>query len=408
MAVTRASATRVERANRVGPLGFVVGFGVVSLLADVVYEGLRSVVGPFLGTLGATAAVVGVATGAGEAVALVARLGTGRLVDRTGRPWALTITGYLVTVIAVPLLALVGHLGTAIALVVAERFGKAVRAPARDTMLAHAGSATGRGRAFAVHEALDQIGAVLGPLLLAGALAAGWGFQGGFALLAVPGVLAVTVLLALRARAPEPAAYDTAPDRSHELPLREGRLLPVLFWRYAVFTSLTMAGFATFGLLAFHAAERQLLPESVVPVVYAVAMLADALAALGSGFLYDRAGLRGLLALPVLAAVVPWLSFGGSAGLVWAGALLWGTALGIQESTMRAAVADLVPAARRGTAYGIFSACYGLAWLVGGALVGFLYGGGVAAVGLVVLVLEACAFAWFALRVLPAVRAAGR
>ncbi|MGH3769243.1 MAG: MFS transporter, partial [Pseudonocardiaceae bacterium] len=159
--------------NRLSPMRFVVAFGVVSCLADFVYEGARAIVGPFLANLGASALVVGFVTGAGEAVALVLRLGTGRLSDRTGRHWALSIAGYVVTVVAVPLLALAQTLWQAAVLVVAERFGKAVRTPARDTMLAQASSQTGRGWAFALHEALDQSGAVLGPLVVAGMVALG-------------------------------------------------------------------------------------------------------------------------------------------------------------------------------------------------------------------------------------------
>lgn len=384
--------------NRLTPLRFVVGFGLLSMLADVVYEGARAVTGPFLGSLGASAALVGLATGAGEAVALVARIGTGRLVDRTGRPWVLTIAGYLVTLASVPLLALAGQVWTAITLVISERFGKALRTPARDTMLAHAGSATGRGKAFALHKALDQLGSFGGPLLVAAALALGWGYSGSFAVLVVPAVLAVAVLLTLRRLVPDPSTYDAEPDRPHELRLHDGHL-PPLFWRYAVFTSLTMLGFATFGVLSFHVAELDVMPLAMVPLVYAVAMAVGAVSALVSGNIYDRVGLRGLVVLPVLAAIVPWLSFSSHASLVWAGAAVWGAALGIQDSTMRAAVADLVPAARRGTAYGLFAACYGLAWLVGGAGTGWLYERGVATVGIAVLIIELVSLVWFLTRV---------
>ena len=158
-----------------------------SLLADFVYEGARSIVGPFLATFGASAGLVGFITGAGEAVALVSRLWTGKLSDRTGRHWALSILGYVITVVSVPLLATAWALWPAAVLVVAERFGKAVRTPARDTMLAQASSDVGRGRAFALHEALDQTGALIGPLVVAAAVALS-GFRLGFAILAVPGL----------------------------------------------------------------------------------------------------------------------------------------------------------------------------------------------------------------------------
>jgi MFS family permease len=361
-------------ANRLTPLGFVLAFGVVSMLGDFVYEGARSVVGPFLATFGASAAVVGVVTGAGEAVALVFRLFTGRLSDRTGRHWGLTIAGYVITVVAVPILAAVHALWQAVACVVAERFGKAVRSPARDTMLAEAGGALGRGRAFAVHEAMDQSGALVGPLLVAGMVAIS-GYRLGFAVLAVPALALVAVLLWLRFAVPVPAAYD--PAREEGAPARTDDPEPTgfsaRFWVYAAFTALTMAGFATFGVLAYHLEVRHVLPAGLIPVTYAAAMGAAALASLVSGDAYDRWGLRGLVVLPPLALVVPFWSLSDSAALVWAGAVVWGVAMGVHESTMRAAVADLIPVARRGFGYGVFTAVYGLAWLAGGALIGLLY-----------------------------------
>ncbi len=154
--------------NRYTPLRFVLAFGVVSMLADFVYEGGRSIVGPYLATLGASATGVGAVTGLGEAVASVLRLASGPVADRTRRYWPISIAGYAITAVSVPVLAAAGSLWQASLAVVGERFGKAVRTPARDTMLSHASAELGRGRAFAYHEALDQSGALLGPLLVAG------------------------------------------------------------------------------------------------------------------------------------------------------------------------------------------------------------------------------------------------
>lgn len=358
--------------NRMSPLRFVLVFGVVSGLADFVYEGARSIVGPYLATYGASAALVGAVTGLGEAVALVFRLATGRLSDRTGRHWVISITGYAITIVSVPLLGLGGPLGVACLLVLAERFGKAVRTPARDTMLAAASADLGRGRAFAVHEALDQSGALIGPLAVAGVLALHDGYRTAFAVLAVPGVAALAVLAYLRRAVPRPGSYD--PD------VRPTQTRPVSFhgfsrryWQYAAFSAATLAGFATFAVLAYHLERRHVVSAATIPLLYAVAMGAAALAALGSGRIYDRAGLRGLVLLPPLGAVVPFLAFSTSVPLVWIGSLLWGTVMGIHESTMRAAVADLVPAERRGVGYGTFTAVYGLAWLVGATAIGALY-----------------------------------
>lgn len=383
--------------NRLSALGFVLAFGIVSLLADFVYEGARSIVGPFLATLGASATLVGFITGAGEAVALVFRLFTGRVSDRTGRHWALSITGYVITVIAVPLLAAAQVLWQASVLVVAERFGKAVRTPARDTMLAQAGLSLGRGWAFAVHEAMDQSGALLGPLLVALMIAIS-GYRLGFAVLAVPGVGALVALVWLRRAVPVPRRYEhepakpTATSAAARPPSEEGvGGFSGRFWLYSAFTALSMAGFATFGVLSYHLEVRHVVAPAQIPIIYAVAMAADALASLLSGRAYDRVGLRALVVAPVLAAIVPVLSFSLTPALVWVGGAVWGAAMGVHESTLRAAVADLVPAARRGTGYGTFTAVYGGAWLAGGTIIGALYSQSVTSVIWFTIALQAAA-----------------
>jgi MFS family permease len=358
--------------NRLSPLRFVLIFGAVSALADFVYEGARSIVGPYLATFGASGALVGLVTGGGEAVATVFRLFSGRLSDRTGRHWAISIAGYVITIVSVPLLAVAGPLWLACGFVIGERFGKAVRTPARDTMLAEASTDLGRGRAFAVHEALDQAGALVGPLVIAGILATHHAYRTGFAWLAIPGALALLILVKLRRLAPRPGAYDPAaqPVQTRPAGLRG---FSRLFWQYALFSAATLAGFATFAVLAYHLQRRHIVGPAQIPAMYALAMGAAALAALGSGRVYDRIGLRGLAVLPVLGAAIPFLSFSTSVGLVWAGAALWGAVMGVHESTMRAAVADLVPRDRRGVAYGTFTTVYGLAWLAGAAVIGALY-----------------------------------
>ncbi|WP_217496207.1 MFS transporter [Arthrobacter sp. 24S4-2] len=313
-------------------MGFVLTFGVVSMLADVVYEGARSITGPYLATLGATAVMVGFITGFGEAVALVLRLGTGPLADRTRKYWPLTIAGYALTVLAVPLLALASSLWQASALVIMERFGKAVRTPARDTMLSHAGTEIGRGKAFAIHEALDQSGALLGPLLV-GLMIAVSGYQLGFGVLAIPGALALVAVLLLRRAVPAPERFDAQAVTAHavERGSRAPRVpLPARFWWYSAFTAVSMFGFSTFGVISYHLEVQQVMPSALIPVTYAVSMGAAALAALASGALYDKIGLRGLLIALPLTAAVPFLSFTTTPGLVWAGAVVWGRPL---EST---------------------------------------------------------------------------
>ncbi|WP_262700717.1 MULTISPECIES: MFS transporter [Streptomyces] len=378
------------------PWRFVVWFGTVSLLADFVYEGARSVTGPLLASLGASSLVVGVVTGAGEAAALGLRLVSGPLADRTRRFWGLAIAGYALTVVSVPLLGVAGVLWAACVLVIAERVGKAVRSPAKDTLLSHATAATGRGRGFAVHEAMDQIGALVGPLLVAGVLAlTGDDYAPALGVLAVPGVAALGVLVWLRTRVPDPEAYERAavPKTPQAAP---GGRLPAAFWTYAAFTAATTAGFATFGVLSYHLVQRHLLTTAWVPVLYAGAMAVDAVAALATGWLYDRHGPRVLVALPVLTAAVACLAFTNTVALAAAGSLVWGAAMGIQESTLRAMVADLVPSGRRATAYGIFAGVVGAASLVGGALTGGLYGYSIPVLITVVVVIQILALSLLA------------
>ncbi len=382
---------------------FVATFGVVSLLADVVYEGARSITGPLLASLGATAAVVGLISGVGEAAALILRLVSGPLTDRTGRFWAWTIGGYLLTVLTVPFLGVAGVLWAAGALIIAERVGKAVRSPAKDTLLSHAASVTGRGRGFAVHEALDQVGALAGPLLVAGLLVVFGGAYGPtLAFLAIPGAATIALLFWLRARVPEPARYEVSvavPDTESASAAR----FPRSFWVYSGFSAATMLGFTTFAVLSFHQVSRGIVSVAWVPVIYAAAMAADAVAALLTGWAYDRVGGRVLAVLPVLAAAVPVLAFSSHLGLVLAGAVIWGAAVGIQESTLRAVVADLVAPTRRATAYGIYAAVIGSALAGGGALTGLLYQQSVTAVVIAVVVIQAVALA-----ALPWVLRAGR
>ncbi|MGN6621515.1 MAG: MFS transporter [Sphingomonas sp.] len=360
-----------SHANRLTPLRFVIAFGAVSMFADMVYEGARSITGPYLATFGASAAVVGLVTGIGEAAALVLRLPSGKLADRTGRLWPLSIAGYAMTVIAVPLLALAQLFWQAAALIVAERFGKAVRTPARDSMLAAASVRFGRGTIFAIHEAMDQSGALIGPLIVAAMIATA-GYRAGFAVLAIPGLLALAVLVWLRLSVPHPLAYE-AESQSEALEAAGREPLPARFWLYLVFTCLAMLGFSTFAVPAYHMHVAHLLADDMIPISYAAAMAAAGVTALISGRLYDRVGLWSLSAALVLAVVAAMLIFSTDPARVWIGAIVWGATAGIHESTMRATVADIVPRSRRGEGYGIFAAGYGLAWLAGSTLIGLLY-----------------------------------
>lgn len=390
--------SRVESARpALGAWRFITVFGVISLLGDFVYEGARSITGPLLASLGATGLVVGVVTGIGEAAALGLRLVSGPLADRTRRFWAWTITGYTLTLVTVPLLGVAGALWLACALVIGERVGKAVRSPAKDTLLSHAAAVTGRGRGFAVQEALDQVGAVIGPLTVAGVLTAtGGDYAPALGALALPGAAALALLVWLRLRVPHPERYEPADGVADPpTPGRAPSHLPAMFWLYCGFIAVTMTGFATFGLLSFHMVNHGVLHATAVPVIYAAAMGADALTALVCGWSYDKLGAKILAVLPVLSALVVMFAFSRSVVTVVAGALLWGAAVGIQESTLRAVVADLVAPPRRASAYGVFAAGLGAATAAGGALTGWLYDISTSVLVVVVVVIQTLALAGF-------------
>jgi len=346
---------------------FVILMGLVSLFADMTYEGARSIAGPFLGTLGASAAWIGLIAGFGELTGYGLRLVFGYISDRTKQYWSITIIGYVINLAAVPLLALADRWEVAAALVIAERLGKAVRTPARDAMLSFATHQTGRGWGFGMHEALDQIGAVLGPLLVALIFFFKGSYKYSFALLAIPAILAISILLCARFLYPSPQkmerAYRSFPQH-----------VPKAFWIYMTAAGLIAVGFADYPLISYHFSRSNVLLPEWIPIFYAVAMGTDGLAALVFGYLYDRIGYTSLIIGALLASLFAPLVFWGGLWAAFSGCVLWGIGMGVQESILRAIVADMIPQQRRATAYGIFNSVFGLCWFIGSALMGFLYG----------------------------------
>jgi len=348
---------------------FIILLGIVSLFGDITYEGARSVTGPYLATLGASASVVGLVAGIGEFVGYALRLASGYLVDRTKAYWLLTFIGYGL-LLSIPLLAFADYWQLAAVLIILERMGKAIRSPARDTMLSYATKEVGRGWGFAVHEALDQVGAVIGPIVFSLVFLFHGGYPEGFTLLWIPALLTMVVLAIARKKVPSPQKLE-APGETSRQNIKDK--LPRVFWFYTIFTLLSVAGFANFQLISYHLKVQAIIPDAQIPMMYAIAMGVDALAALLVGKTYDKIGLISLLAVPLLTLPIPFLVFSHSYSLVLMGIILWGVVMGIQETIMRAAIADLTPVERRGFAYGIFNTAYGAGWFLGAALMGLLY-----------------------------------
>ncbi len=353
--------------TRTTAIRFVVLLGIVSLLADATYEGARSITGPYLTLLGASGTVVGIVAGVGELFGYGLRLVSGYLSDRTRRYWALTIVGYALNLLAVPLLALAGYWPLAAALLILERVGKAIRTPARDAMLSYATKETGRGWGFGLHEAMDQIGAVAGPLIVTVVIATRNAYPPAFLALGIPAVLALLVLLTAR------FLYPCPQDLEPTTPEIQTRGFPRTYWIYLAAVALVAAGYADFPLIAYHFEKTASVPSTWIPLLYLLAMGVDALAALLFGRWFDRVGIPILMLAAALSAFFAPLVFLGGFELAALGMAVWGIGMGAQESVLRAAIAGMVPLERRGSAYGIFNIGYGVFWFLGSALMGVLY-----------------------------------
>lgn len=353
--------------SRSRALRFIVALGFVSLLADVAYEGARSILGQYFMTLGASAAAVGMVAGAGELFGFALRLASGLLADRTRKYWTITMTGYAVNLFAVPAMAFAGSWPVAAALVIAERTGKSIRGPARDVLLSHATHKVGRGWGFGLHAAMDQIGAVCGPVVVTLVLARTHSFATAFKVLALPALCALVMLALARREFPNPRDLEPAS------PEVGATGLPRSFWLYVTAAGALAAGYFDFPLVAYHLEKRAVVPGQWIPLLYSAAMAANAAGALLFGRVFDRIGMMTMpLAIVVSAASGP-LAFAGDSRLALVGMLCWGLGIGAQDAVLRAGIAVAVSSDRRGAAYGAFNAVFGIMWFAGSATMGMLY-----------------------------------
>jgi MFS family permease len=361
--------------GRRGAMRFVLLIGTLSIFADFTYEGSRSILGPFLATLQASGAVVGIVTGFGELMGYALRLGSGRLADATGRYWPITIFGYVVQMSSVPALALVHDWPAAAVLIILERVGRAIRNPPRDVMLSHAGKRLGGyGWVFGLHEAMDQFGAMLGPLAVAAVLARKHDYHLAFAVLLVPALINLTLVLAARLAYPRPQDLEAEPQ------IISTTGLPRVFWIYLAGAALVAAGFADYPLIAYHFSRAGTVRGDWIAIFYAIAMAVSGTGSLVFGRLFDRFGFSALIGLTTISALFAPLVFLGGFAAALVGAAIWGLGMGVHESIIPAAVAPMVPPARRASAFGLFTAGYGVFWFLGSAAIGILYDHSVPAV----------------------------
>lgn len=367
---------------------FILMFGVVSLFSDMTHEGASSIRGAYLDLLGASAGVIGFISGLGELIGYSMRYVFGKWVDKTKQYWPMTVAGYILDVLAVPALALVGEHGwiAACVLLVIQRMGKAIKKPAKDTIMSFAASQEGVGKSFGIQEVLDQIGAFLGPVLLYLVMlfrTEGTAFEiyaACFAVLAIPGAITILLLLLTRRKFPNPEQFEPTPKEYVPFRLKKEFLL------YIGGISLFAFGFIDYSIILMHvsrtytelaaglAETSALVSSGTLPLLYAGAMLVDAVAALFFGMLFDKKGIRALVWSTLLSAPFAFFVFGAhSVPMLLLGIALWGIGMGAQESILKAAVTSMVPKTSRATGYGIFECSFGVFWFLGSWLLGVLY-----------------------------------
>lgn len=367
---------------------FILMFGIVSLFSDMTHEGASSIQGAYLTLLGASAGAIGFISGLGELIGYSMRYVFGKLADKTGKYWPMTVVGYILDIMAVPALALVGEHGwiAACILLVIQRMGKAIKKPAKDTIMSFAASQEGVGKSFGIQEVLDQIGAFLGPVFLYLVMlfkTNGTTFQiyaVCFAVLAIPGAITIILLLITKRKFPNPEHFEPTPKEYIPFKMKKE------FIFYIAGISLFAFGFVDYSIVLMHvsrtytgiaaglAQTSTLVNSGTLPLLYAGAMLVDAVSALFFGTLFDKKGIKALVWSSLISAPFAIFVFGvHSVPMLFLGIALWGVGMGAQESILKAAVTSMVPKTSRAIGYGIFECSFGVFWFLGSWLLGVLY-----------------------------------
>jgi len=371
---------------------FVLIIGIVNLFADFTYEGGRSIVGPFLAVLGASGAIVGFVSGFGEFMGYALRSVSGYIADKTGKYWATTFTGYAINMFAVPALALAGNWPAAAFLIVMERTGRAIRRPAVEAMLSDTTKELGKGWVFGLNEALDQVGATAGPLLVALILFLKGGYRTSFAILLVPALLCISTLTVAHSHYPQPRKLEKEKPRASQT-----RGFSGAYWTYFAAGGLIAAGFTSFSLISFHFQQAGTVANDTIPLLFAVAMATAAFTALVFGRLLDKIGhAAAVVALGLSAFFAPFVFLGGL-NLALIGMILWGVGTGAQDSLLKAVLTDVIPEGRRSTGFGLFDTGFGTFYFIGNTAMGLLYDASIPALIAFSIILQLAALPIFAL-----------
>ncbi|MEM3833223.1 MAG: MFS transporter [Thermoprotei archaeon] len=373
-----------------GMLMVFIFLSLTSLFADMTYEGARSIFGSYMEVLGATALFASLAS-VGEFLGYIMRFVSGVLagyLKSSKSYWGLTFAGYILNLVAVPLLAFSGQWQIAVILIFLERMGKGLRTPSRDVILAEVTEKIGKGKAFGLHEALDQAGAVLGPLIVSASLfVTGSSYLVAFLLLAFPAGASIIFLFNAYMKYPSIKAAEKA------VPVFESRsALNDVFWLYTISMSFVALGFMHWINVSYYFKAEGVIPDYMIAVMYLIAMLVDGLLAFPIGLIYDKFGIVSLLLTPLFSVlVVPLILMNTFVSALFS-SIFWGTVMGIYESTARAAIADIVPQEGRAYGYGIFGAFYGVAWMLGSIIYGYLYESFIQYMTLFAIIIELLAF----------------
>jgi MFS family permease len=349
---------------------FVLTMGFVNLFADMTYEGGASINGPFLGALGASAAAISIIAGAGEFLGYTLRSVAGLVADKTGKHWLVTFIGYSINLLAVPAMALASNWQMAALFILAERTGRAIRKPTVEAMLSYTTGKHGKGWVYAVNTAMDETGAVLGPLLIALILylKGGESYRIGYAALLISALLALATLIRARLVFPLPSRLERggAPT-AHETGFTRA------YWLYMIAGSCFAAGLMSYELISYHLARGKIVTEHEIPLLLAFATAAAVIATLILGRLFDRIGIIAVVGAVLLASLFSPFVFLGGFGAVLIGLALWGVGYATQDTLLKALIASVLPEGRRNLAFGLFYLGYGGGWLIGSITTGLLY-----------------------------------